>query len=721
MSNSSETKVIDSFEKRNFTDKIISEIRDFDIIETIPSPRSTSNNFSSILDKKMDENVNDVAADISNSLKEDEESKDNGLTISEKISDIISDNLRDNEINNINIIANYLPKRKVREMLFAKYKIDNDEYVNEIYNMAFNRKWKEMDLEQWLSNPNNINRLFGSIKSQINLKDKELAQKRKGLNQESSVAKSSKSEDRPQNNLRNKSDIQDDNNSSYDRYASQTSGPSRREIMTHNLMNDKHLSSCVDLGFVRDGIYANKMDNKVLEVKLDHLKNEMKYIYIEEKLKENQIDLQTEKLKNHIDNRFGELFKSYSYNDNQWQRNDSKNNFYKGYDRGYDRGYDYKFDRYLNNPSVSNMIIDELKEDILEKIALLDEKISAIEVDYKKNVDPIVSNQDEIVDKVSSQIKFAFEEFDKRESLINDQLEETNDKLDDVIESIDDKITNAITEINNLNENLSKELNLENQKIKSSLSNLSNQLNSTNKNVMAFANDLDNLKTYVYDKDNFTDSTSTVSESFAANIIDQINESNKQMNKISDELNELKSLVNDDKFNNKINESIEKNVNDRLLNVNEEISKLKGDFNNLLEDQKNNNPQANPNGNNEMFLLDGDPNSGSTNANDSSFESFLKSYDNSSGGFHSNKFVDDSKFDSRSSKEVYIQKEAPILMENKEDKLPNFDEIDALIKQSIEQLKSLNEVVELDARENDQVEINQSINKLESIKEEKNK
>ena len=78
MSNSSETKVIDSFEKRNFTDKIISEIRDFDIIETISSPRSTSNNFSSILDKKLDENVNGVAADISNSLKETEESKDNG-------------------------------------------------------------------------------------------------------------------------------------------------------------------------------------------------------------------------------------------------------------------------------------------------------------------------------------------------------------------------------------------------------------------------------------------------------------------------------------------------------------------------------------------------------------------------------------------------------------------------------------------------------------------
>lgn len=705
MSNSSETKVIDSFEKKSFTDKIISEIKDFDIIETISSPRLNSNNFSSILDKKMDENVNDVVSTVSDVLTNNDTVKNepklpenDGLTISEKISDIISDNLRDNESNNINIVANYLPKRKVREMLFAKYKIDNDEYVNEIYNMAFNRKWKEMDLEQWLSNPNNINRLFGSIKSQMNLKDKELAQKRRGLIQDQHNRESS-SEDKSKNNSKQKSDM-DEDGYSYVKNNNQLYGPFRKEIMAHNLMNDKHLLNCVDLGFVRDGIYANKMDNKILEVKLDNLKNEMKYAYIEEKLKENQIDLQTEKLKNHIDNKFGEFFKTYSY-DNQWQKNNSKGN-------------DDKFDRYRNYPGINNSIIEELKEDIFSKISLLDEKISSIEIDYKKNADSLSTNSGEIIDKVSSQIKFAFEEFDKRESLINEQLEETNEKIDEANEkientvgSIDEKISNAINQINSLNQNLSKELNIENQKIKSSLSNLSNQINATSKNVIAFANDLENLKTFVYDKDNFNGS-SNISESLAANIMDQINESNKQMNKISDELNELKSLVNGENFDNKINDVLEKNINEKLNNANEEIFKLRDDFNNLLKD---NNPKTNES-DGVIFL------GGSNNQNNPTFENYLKD-NNSSGGFHKNKFVDDTKFDNNGNHSQF-KNEAPILIQSKQDELPNFDEIDTLIKQSIEQIKSLNEVVQLDAKENDQVEIQDSINKLESIKEDKN-
>lgn len=724
MSNSGETKVIDSFEKRNFTDKIISEIKDFDIIETISIPKPTSNNFSSTLEKDFgldDKNINSTLDTLSTIEKAIETTNNNDSTVSEKINRIFSDNLRDNEINNINIIADYLPKRKVREMLFAKYKIDNDEYVNELYNMAFNKKWKEMDLEQWLSDHNNVKNLFISIKSPLNLKDKELAQKKKFLTQESPIVKSYKVEDGIKNNIEMKKEVKDESMKSNEKNINHISLPARKEYVAHNLANEKHLSNCVDLGFIRENIYANRSDNKVIELKLDHLKNEMRSVYIEEKYKENQIDLQTEKLKNHIDNRFSEFLNNYSYNNNNNSyREEARNGYCKTYDNKFDRVED-RFIKFSNTPNMNNIVIEELKNDILEKMSLLDEKISSIETNYKSNFDSITLNNDEIVDKVSSQIKFAFEEFDKRESMINEQLDETNEKLDDAINIIDEKISSAMNEFNNLNENLSKDLNFENQKIKSSLSTFSDQLNTTNKNLVSFASDLENLKSYVYDKDNFIDSADNVSESFVANILDQLHESNKQINKISNELNELKSMVENDKNHFDINDSIERTINEKIINVNDDISKLKKELKDLLlEKQKNNTKDEMPkNVKNDIILLGNNINNES-NANNTTFKDFLKDINNSSNGFHTNKFVDDSKFDTEKEK-VEIIKEVPVLLESKKDELPNFDDIDALIKQSIDQLKSLNEVVELDEKHNDQAQINDSINKLESIKEDKNK
>lgn len=110
-----------------------------------------NNNFDNI-------SLNDVFNDLNQSLKDD----------------VIKQNTIGYSIpsTNINVSSHdfqYLPKRKVREILHSKYQITNEECINELYFMALNNKWKEADLEKWLSDPNNISTLSNSFEARKNI------------------------------------------------------------------------------------------------------------------------------------------------------------------------------------------------------------------------------------------------------------------------------------------------------------------------------------------------------------------------------------------------------------------------------------------------------------------------------------------------------------------------------------------------------------------------
>lgn len=62
---------------------------------------------------------------------------------------------------------NYLSKRRIKEIIYNKYNIFNDELANMVYSLAYKFKWTENDVYNWISNLDNVSD-FIKIDNQYN-------------------------------------------------------------------------------------------------------------------------------------------------------------------------------------------------------------------------------------------------------------------------------------------------------------------------------------------------------------------------------------------------------------------------------------------------------------------------------------------------------------------------------------------------------------------------
>lgn len=215
----------------------------------------------------------------------------------------------------------YLPKRRIRDLLSNKYNITNEECINDLYSMAFNNKWKEIDLEHWLLNPANISALKSKYGIVDVIKEKSDLIENKEI-PVSSEAKSQKAEPIV-NETKEASNTQrveivilrEDQNAK--------NAPIKKEHHNHNHHElDKHQSFDCDHNYHIKNKHKHYFYNDYYSS--NSVKDDLKSVLIEENYRKMQFDFQTEILKNHIDSKFSN---SVNFNSNYYQPR--QNRFYE--------------------------------------------------------------------------------------------------------------------------------------------------------------------------------------------------------------------------------------------------------------------------------------------------------------------------------------------------------------------------------------------------------
>ncbi|WP_412032215.1 hypothetical protein [Malacoplasma muris] len=453
----------------------------------------------------------------------------------------------------------YLPKKRIRDLLLTKYNITNEECVNDLYSMAFNNKWKEIDVEHWLLNPANISTLqakYGNIGlvSEKELDNKEDVAESIDLpndkNDSSSVitTKITDSKNKSDNNIQRveiaivREDQKQEN----------VDVKSNKEF-DHHL--DYHHNHCLKKENMKHKHHRHTHENNYYNYdNRFFIKDEMRSVLIEENYRKMQFDFQTEVLKNHIDSKFNSLlnisnsnfpsqrYTGFSYNSNNlqeqqhslqneslnWNNQDPKNNkdylLVKDFDNKITEMFNEERAKIKDEISVE---INELKEKFNENEKNIYESLDFIRKEIKENENNLKINfndsLNELRNEIANNLTQYIQEIDKKQGALaevfNNKQNELLDKIVNINKENSVNVNNSLVEQLKLNfDSIAEEMSLLKNKInnqsidnsneiKDLRNDITNQLSVVSEemknSVLNIYNEIDTLSEYVYNKEHY--------------------------------------------------------------------------------------------------------------------------------------------------------------------------------------------------------------------------
>lgn len=604
----------------------------------------------------------------------------------------------------------YLPKRKIRDILLDKYNIKNEECVNELYSMAFNNKWKEIDVEHWLLNPSNINNLI----SKCCENDYIAPQIKNDYNDINVVPKKEKTEKlEVDNNQEIKKEIVDEKVNVIEKPAIIPS-----VIPQNNLIEAKP-------------IFHNQPQQP------SSVKDDLKSVLIEENYRKMQFDFQTEILKNHIDSRFC-LFNHN--NQSEFSNRDSYTN-----KKINEEFINSRMDSFFNEKKLE--ILDEisgLKEKFTKNEKVIWESLDFIRKEMKQNQTSLTNSlsnslktiKDEIGDSLNSYI----DEIQKKQNnSFNKLLENLDNKdvLTPLKESFDKKFETLSHDINQLKQNIGQKNNDLSIDFMDLRKEINERVNSISTELISNIDDLydqvDIINESLKNIDNQKPLIPVNDEIFLKDNLENSNYNNKpnENNYVEKSLNSFsnENITNDDKFNKNPIKNLEKNENESKPDYLNFLENDQINFDNINSFHEQDMNYGNVNKELDSDTIDFDYLESSSNElQENQINDF--DYDNSElskkdRDFYKN-FISDipseitnsskiiSNFDSKKTiTNLDIENKTEVVAENKEefDIKSKLSKIDEIIKNSISELNDIKEIVD-----DNEVRIDDSIKLFEKVK-----
>lgn len=605
----------------DYLDEIISEMNEYEFIDGVKEKVSyqedneNEENSSNPFNSKSKGFLDMPGTTFSSVQKFSKRRRDESEWNDYNDADLIEDRKND-----LNLLSSYLPKRKIRAILNNKYNIDDEEFINDVYSLAYKNKWKEIDLEQWLLNPENVMRMCKSNRYSSSVSRK-FANK---FNEEEEGAMNNK------NKSLNLSPYSDN----------------ELLIPNRNNMQLDHNALYRQLGLLPGGTIGYVDGISFLEKSINSIKESMRSIVVEENYKQLQFDYQTEVLKNHINMSLG------IYPNRGQTKKTFKNKTY--FDTDQDN------DNYSENE---------------EEISMYNEYNP---IGYKNEIDKKMEDFD-------NEFKFA-------------QI-----KQEEKLKAIDKKITDSFKDFNDRFQDFLSQNHLNNEQ-------------------------------YLYENKKMKEELLRLQEQIANRQPGEpIN--NDELNQIREELNNLKKEAQ----NNKIDKSLIINEENGINDLNKDLDNFESQekqFNNRNKNNYNNkygyenkrNNKRNPKKRNNGFFatkpvnfqrIDATPTDNqdffnTIDANDNILDDVMNNMNHNSDGFETNQY--NANYSGNFNNESQYQQEI-----NQGQNFKNrLDQLEKLIKNSIEELKELDEIIEPEEQGESKEKINQSINLFEDVIQENN-
>ncbi|MDE5552992.1 MAG: hypothetical protein K2I67_00410 [Malacoplasma sp.] len=375
----------------------------------------------------------------------------------------------------------YLPKRKIRKILFEKYGINSKEIVDFLYSKAVAHKWNEIGLEKWLLNPSNFELL------------------KKKLNRFKKIPNNNEIKTEPGTKI-------------CENKLPEKQKPQETESISYNK------------NFSVPSVVAAPQS-------LHSIKDELKSVIIEENYRKMQFDMQTEVLKNYISDKFSNLsanlpiingydfferksaagnhFKdsnlpSYTPNNStplngseiKKEGNNNQNSeelLKKVVSEEIEKITANFNDRFSDSINNLNSHVSYLSESLREKIVTLEEQMSDISDKFKDNqgndlekkIQNIVSDfKDDLILKLENIEK------DKHETIgiLNNKVNEVKNAL---FEKLEEEIEKNVLDIKNKTEDLDSRLNAIMEDVEMKIDDSVSQINLANAKSEIIEEDID--------------------------------------------------------------------------------------------------------------------------------------------------------------------------------------------------------------------------------------
>ncbi|MBD5446002.1 MAG: hypothetical protein HDR31_01650, partial [Mycoplasma sp.] len=284
--------------------------------------------------------------------------------------------------------VDYLPKRKIRKILFEKYGINSKEIVDFLYSKAATHKWNEISLEKWLLNPSNLELL------------------KKKLNRFKKIPNNDEIKTEPESKVCE--------NKIYEKQK-----PQETEGISYNK------------NFSVPSVVAAPQP-------LNSIKDELKSVIIEENYRKMQFDMQTEVLKNYISDKFSNLSGNFSVI-----------NGYDFFERKFVTGNHFK-DNNLPSCTPNNSTPTggtetkkendngQNNEELLKKV--VSEEIEKITANFNDRFSDSINN-------LNSHVSYLSESLREKIVTLEEQMSDISDKFKDNQENdLESKIQNIVSD-----------------------------------------------------------------------------------------------------------------------------------------------------------------------------------------------------------------------------------------------------------------------------------